>query len=333
MAFAFTVLTLLSLTGSALGGTLFGNSAGYLKAVDLRAGSIEVIGPVDNEEYWVGDLTFSPHKELYGVARHYNGDPDKLVKIDLETAEIIEIGTLDMSGVRGIAFDSNGVLYGAGGEEYRGLIQIDPETCTVTQIGRYRLGKAVVTGLAISPQDELYGVVNEYDHSRLYRIDREMGQAALVDDIGFVSVDCIAFDETGRLFGVAGWLIIEIDPVEGGYQILVDPALWMTGCAIKGSDEEPECPPCECEECPYGTPEVLVTAERIRGFIRQNPKKDKGRVTLRIDYKGVMELERNTEIEVMIRVPNGNGEKVEKVDIFANGTVRSISWPKHGKRK
>jgi hypothetical protein len=132
---------------------------------------------------------------------------------------------------------------------------------------------------------------------------------------------------------VAGWLIIEIDPVEGGYQILVDPALWMTGCAIKGSDEEPECPPCECEECPYGTPEVLVTAERIRGFIRQNPKKDKGRVTLRIDYKGVMELERNTEIEVMIRVPNGNGEKVEKVDIFANGTVRSISWPKHGKRK
>jgi hypothetical protein len=161
MAFAFTVLTLLSLTGSALGGTLFGNSAGYLKAVDLRAGSIEVIGPVDNEEYWVGDLTFSPHKELYGVARHYNGDPDKLVKIDLETAEIIEIGTLDMSGVRGIAFDSNGVLYGAGGEEYRGLIQIDPETCTVTQIGRYRLGKAVVTGLAISPQDELYGVVNE----------------------------------------------------------------------------------------------------------------------------------------------------------------------------
>jgi hypothetical protein len=144
---------------------------------------------------------------LIGVS--WSGTNSPVVKIDKDTGIGTTIGLSGFSGLNSLAKNQAGTLYSASGNK---LITINPTTGAGTQVATLNFGEkpSDVRGLAFSPQNVLYAVINDYGPGGigphyLYTVDVGTGVATLVGETG-PRVQSITFSAAGALYG---WDIAE----------------------------------------------------------------------------------------------------------------------------
>ncbi|UCG70363.1 MAG: hypothetical protein JSV09_04915 [Thermoplasmata archaeon] len=165
----------------------------------------------DPGAFEVDGLSFDPTTGiLYGVNEGILGNNGRLYTIDVSSGQASFVGDMgkDVDEV-GIAFDSDGTLYGADAYSNH-LYTIDKNDATTTVIGS--LGFDRIAGLDFDPDTgELFGV--DYITSELITIDKSSGVGTLVDVIR----DSVTNQVTSRPVALAFGVIsieptIDIDP-------------------------------------------------------------------------------------------------------------------------
>ena len=132
---------------------------------------------------------------IYATA--ITADITPILKIDAVSGAGYNSISLPFAGIRAIAFDLNGDLYGA---TYTGeLYKINLETGATTDIGN--TGITTLSSLAINPLNgQLWGTpVGD----AIYKINKTNAQTTLVGNTGFSQTPAIAFDAEGKLFGTS----------------------------------------------------------------------------------------------------------------------------------
>lgn len=132
-----------------------GGIAGFLYVIDPESGEFAIVGhTVDSEgdAYAISAMTFGPGNVLYGTTGSGPGNWDfgvptrapQLVRINPFTGLLTAIGELkdgssNVYDISGLAFGSDGMLYGVAGDSSptnsSHLVTIDPLTAEVTDIG------------------------------------------------------------------------------------------------------------------------------------------------------------------------------------------------------
>lgn len=176
-----------------------------------------------------------------------NSDGGNLYRLTAGTSAFALIGPTGFPNVPGLAFDTDGALYGAArvaGPSLNadGLIGIDPATGAGTLIGDFgmALGRMIrgVNCLAIHPQTGvLYGIANTAfngNNGDVFAIDKNSGVATHVGTLSDGSggdvpatIAGLAFDGGGNLFGSFGGgdgRIISIDLGALAFAIIGDAA-------------------------------------------------------------------------------------------------------------
>jgi hypothetical protein len=126
--------------------------------------------------------------ELYGI-KGSSSDSD-LYKIDPETGEQEFIGSCGVNWIIGIAFDSDGVLYGWSISPDN-LYTIDIETGEAKEVGSFGINLNDASDGHICMEDDiLYLAANTYTGCYLYECDKETADLTLV---GELDVDEIYF--------------------------------------------------------------------------------------------------------------------------------------------
>jgi hypothetical protein len=127
-----------------------------------------------------------------------------VVSIDQSTGAGNTIGNCGFV-VNSLAKDSSGTLYSASGTK---LITINPMTGAGTEVATLNFGAdpSDVRGLAFSPDNVLYAVVNGYSSTgigpdHLYTVNVSTGVASLVGDTGLTRVQSLDFSPSGVLYG------------------------------------------------------------------------------------------------------------------------------------
>ncbi|MFT5429920.1 MAG: hypothetical protein ACI9OJ_000593 [Myxococcota bacterium] len=136
-----------------------------------------------------------------------SGSGGKLMEISSKTGEGFPVGPTDLDEVNGLSCAADGVLYGAGGVTDGGVIMtVDRTTGVGTTVGAS--GFPALMGLAFSPTGTLFGsaVTAGASADTLVTVDPLSGVAISVGAYGpgIASMDGIAFDSSGVLFGVTG---------------------------------------------------------------------------------------------------------------------------------
>jgi hypothetical protein len=147
--------------------------------------------------------------------------------IESSTGAGSPLGSSGLLLLNSLAKNSAGVLYSQGSTNGfdSHLVTINPSTGAATLVAP--LSISGLRGLAFSPTDVLYGLVNGSlfsDIDSLYRIDTTTGAATLVGLTGFEGIQGLEFSPAGILYGwdiFAG--LLTIDP-STGVATQVDPA-------------------------------------------------------------------------------------------------------------
>ena len=183
-----------------------GTSGSSLVDVDVTSGDS------NGRSFPQGDLftalAMSPSGNLFGSVDFDHGGfsapvaADHLVMIDPVSAQFTTVGPFgtDVS-VAGLAFNSNGVLFGAD-DTGDALVAINPTTGAATRIGLF--GTSDINSLAFNSSNELFGV--DRVSNTLFSIDPNTGQATPVGPLGVSligsrNVQSIAFED-GTLYGI-----------------------------------------------------------------------------------------------------------------------------------
>jgi hypothetical protein len=177
-------------------GALYSVSYPDLIRIDPNTGAGTSIAKVQ----YPGDfraLAFSSAGTLYGIV---NGGglgqtevPDDLVTIDMGTGVITAVGNTGHSGVQGLAFASDGTLYGWDVRD--GLLTINLATGAASLVNPGTKPTGVdIQSIAFAPDGRLYGARNN-----LYAISISNGATTLIGSGGYSDVRGIEFlAEQGR---------------------------------------------------------------------------------------------------------------------------------------
>jgi hypothetical protein len=138
----------------------------------------------------------TPTYVLYGIEI----DSDRLFTVDLTTGEVTVVGVLAASQIEGLAFDpDNGHFFGTDNSNHTLLdISIDPVAWSVAQL----LPFGTYTNIAINPISGIYYSNTNLNADSLVTIDPLTGVVNSVGPGGGFAVESLAFDSSGRLFGI-----------------------------------------------------------------------------------------------------------------------------------
>jgi hypothetical protein len=103
---------------------------------------------------------------------------DQLFRVPLFEGSPVEVGTLPVTSIFGLAFDGAGTLYGVSADTDE-LLVIDPDTAQVTSVGPLGFDVSIQGGLTFDPAGDLW-LVSDND---LYSVDAQDGQATLFGDL------------------------------------------------------------------------------------------------------------------------------------------------------
>ncbi len=243
------VILFIGTAGPVLAGYLYGisqvleNTIQTLYRIDprngdlLRIDTLESAGGTEGLQ-WDG-LTYNPADGyLYGIAQEDEGEVERLFRIDPDSAALIEIGQLDLTGPGsatqwdGLTYNfADGLLYGIGQGEERlieSLYKIDPSTAALTKVDALQIPGVPVAlqwdGLAYNVSDGLlYGIGQSSEGliETLYTIDPADAGLTRIDALGSTSLqwDGLAYNaKDGYLYGIgqaregASQSLYRIDP-------------------------------------------------------------------------------------------------------------------------
>ena len=169
----------LSVCGGVKTGKLVGFDSSLFDAlfeINLDTGEATVLHFFDLD-FTGGDLSVGPDGTLYAS---FTGDIDSLVIVDAATGELTIVGPFGFETVTGLAFSTDGMLYGFDTASDQ-LITIDPLTGEGTAVGF-----TVASGGAMefTRDATLYLVGTPGPESTLYTIDPDTGEATEVGPFG-----------------------------------------------------------------------------------------------------------------------------------------------------
>jgi len=137
--------------------------------------------------------------------------------IDTTTGSWTSLGNAGFDKCNSLARDSAGVFYSAADPGVGvALITIDSSTGAGTQVALLST-ELSVRALAFSPSDVLYAVHVGAEGNELWIIDTTTGNTTLVGEMGFGSVQCMAFHPTnGTLYAADNTEgLLTVDPATG----------------------------------------------------------------------------------------------------------------------
>ncbi len=122
-----------------------------------------------------------------------------LIKMNVTNGSAFKYSKIWISNMQSIAFDLNDDLYSA--IDTNGLLfKVNPKTGDTVRIGS--TGISNLTGLAVNPLNfQLWGISNA---GNIYRINKTNAVSTLVGAAGFSNSKSIAFNLSGKLYGVNG---------------------------------------------------------------------------------------------------------------------------------
>jgi len=122
-----------------------------------------------------------------------------LVKVNSANGSSFKYSKIWISNMNSIAFDLNDDLYSA--IDTNGILfRINPKSGDTVRVGL--TGISNLTGLAVNPLNyQLWGISN---NGNVYKINKTNATSTLVGSTGFTNSKSIAFNLSGKLFGVNG---------------------------------------------------------------------------------------------------------------------------------
>jgi hypothetical protein len=173
---------------------LYGTDGDSIFQISPDTGEVLKVG--DGQNRMIGDITVTPDGRVFGAGRAL-----MLLNRGNGLAELVA----NINGVSGLtteafASDSAGRLLGSA--FYR-LFELQPATAVARILTSLDINP---NDIAFGPDGNLYATIGPAvggNTDRLIRINPVNGQAGLIGNIGFRSVDGIAFSPDGRLFGSA----------------------------------------------------------------------------------------------------------------------------------
>jgi hypothetical protein len=155
-------------------------------------------------------------ERLFGV----DATTDQLIVIDTATGVVTAIGPLGFGNVHGLAFRSDGTLFGLDVTGSDRLITIDPNTGAGSVVGNVGFGD--VRGLSFSPSGILFG--SDIASDQLITINTTTGLGTAVGPVGYSGVIGLAYRSDGVLFGAnhapGPDLLLTIDPATGASTVV-----------------------------------------------------------------------------------------------------------------
>ncbi|RME51774.1 MAG: hypothetical protein D6795_07740 [Deltaproteobacteria bacterium] len=163
---------------------------------------------------FVGLACDETNQVIWGVAPSPSGGADTLWRIDLTTGRIEEVGSTNVTGINGLAFDREGnLLYGVTANR---LYRIVPTTGAAILIATFPTQGRLDSLAWHDGEQKLYAV--DIFSNAFYRIDPRQPTLEFINEIGFSNVSGLAYDEgSDTLFGAArgSGELIAIDPQTG----------------------------------------------------------------------------------------------------------------------
>lgn len=161
-----------------------------------------------------------------------DGAGSRLVKVDLGTGTVTDIGPFNQPGCFALAIHPSGSLYTAtqgfppGSPDPR-LARVDLATGDTTPFG-VNLSPEIFMGLGFTPDGTLYGVnaaSGTPDDGSLFRFDPATGAATNVKVAGSCGMIMdLAVHPDGTLYGVNPWSLFRINPHTGEATLVVTTA-------------------------------------------------------------------------------------------------------------
>lgn len=174
----------------------------------------------EESDFYTNSIAFSPTGELYGwslMNKDTNETSGQLYTIDTSSGEINLIGSAQGDEfINGLAFDSNGTLYGLG----TNLYTINTSTGIETQIGSDPIGDGN-RGLAIDSSDQLYAWTgSQIAEDQLIMIDETTGDTTNIQldlDIQSCCVGTEFNPDTGEIVTIRGGNMIYSTDITTGH--------------------------------------------------------------------------------------------------------------------
>ena len=284
-------------------GTLFVGALnpGRLLVIDPLTGVAASDTPVEGNTN-LSDLAWDPTTSVLWAS--FGGSfPGRLVTLDPVTAQVTSV--LDINQVEpitGIAFDSEGTLYGSlSGSQ---LVTIDKATGDVTPIGT-GFGGPKIAGLGFSFSIAEGG---ELDHFKCYEAeggDNFDVTVSLEDQFGFV----LAEVEEAEFF---------CNPVDKNDEGIFDVTAHLTGYKLDDDDEDFK--PLEVTVSnQFGEEQVLLIEEPK--FLLVPSEKDGVTSDLKLDHFRCYEVEDGDDLDVIVSLRDQFGfalAEVEQAELFCN---------------
>jgi streptogramin lyase len=164
---------------------------------------------------------------FYAATGRFDANPASLVKIDPDAGSGALIGASGLYGIRALAIDKNGVIFGTV-EQPGELYVFDIANRAATSWRQIPLNR--LDALAIHDNNVLYGIIE----TELVTIDIISGEVAFVANTGRY-FDDLAFDPVdGRLWGVDGNALFLLDHTTGEYRLVGKPVLRSPRSVVAG---------------------------------------------------------------------------------------------------
>ena len=140
-------------------------------------------------------------------------DGSAIAKIDTNTGTATIIGPTGSFADYGLAMDPAGKLFTlVNSYNNAQLASVNSTTGAATVYG-VPVGLPNMMVMEFAPDGSLYTA--SWTTNQLYKMNVATGQATLIGNLGFGGVMDFAFDTNGKLFGIAGTGLWQIDPLTG----------------------------------------------------------------------------------------------------------------------
>jgi hypothetical protein len=168
-----------------------------LYRLDLSGAVLATLGPTG---YATTGMAVHPISgQIYAVTSNQSNFPRNLIRLDPNNANITFIGSLG-SGIRELAFDSTGTLYGWGNAITFDLYTIDVVTGAATRVGDAGIPFATFGyGLSFGLDGNLYYANQMSATPNFYRVDRSTGAIAALPRLsGSTDAKVVALEAIGN---------------------------------------------------------------------------------------------------------------------------------------
>lgn len=194
-----------------LSGKLFAQSRSQLFVVDPETLELSLVGEFHPQIPPINDIAVTPSDELYALSS--NG----LYRVNAQTAEAKLVTKVEGNDNVALTFEVHGTLLAS--DKAGALRRIDPQTGSVTEIGKYGENLGSSGDLVAIKDGTLFGVNDVGEKAladnELMTIDPQTGQAKVVGPIGYSLVWGLAYWR-GKVYGLAkSGEFLSIDPLTG----------------------------------------------------------------------------------------------------------------------